>query len=96
MKDVVIVSAVRTPIGNFGGVFKNTSAVQLGVVAVKEAISRIKLDLSEIDEVIIGNVLQAGLGQNVARQIAINSGIPSSVPSYTVNKLCGSGLKVFN
>ncbi|MCC0650416.1 acetyl-CoA C-acetyltransferase [Clostridioides sp. ZZV15-6598] len=93
MKDVVIVSAVRTPIGNFGGVFKNTSAVQLGVVAVKEAISRIKLDLSEIDEVIIGNVLQAGLGQNVARQIAINSGIPSSVPSYTVNKLCGSGLK---
>ncbi|MCC0633213.1 acetyl-CoA C-acetyltransferase [Clostridioides sp. ZZV15-6388] len=93
MKDVVIVSAVRTPIGNFGGVFKNTSAVQLGVVAVKEAISRIKLDLSEIDEVIIGNVLQAGLGQNVARQIAINSDIPSSVPSYTVNKLCGSGLK---
>lgn len=93
MKNVVIVSAVRTPIGNFGGVFKNTSAVQLGVVAVKEAISRIKLDLSEIDEVIIGNVLQAGLGQNVARQIAINSGIPSSVPSYTVNKLCGSGLK---
>lgn len=93
MKDVVIVSAVRTPIGNFGGVFKNTSTVQLGVVAVKEAISRIKLDLSEIDEVIIGNVLQAGLGQNVARQIAINSDIPSSVPSYTVNKLCGSGLK---
>ncbi|MCC0643090.1 MULTISPECIES: acetyl-CoA C-acetyltransferase [unclassified Clostridioides] len=93
MKDVVIVSAVRTPIRNFGGVFKNTSAVQLGVVAVKEAISRIKLDLSEIDEVIIGNVLQAGLGQNVARQIAINSDIPSSVPSYTVNKLCGSGLK---
>ncbi|MGX9757416.1 acetyl-CoA C-acetyltransferase [Clostridioides difficile] len=93
MKDVVIVSAVRTPIGNFGGVFKNTSAVQLGVVTAKEAISRIKLDLSEIDEVIIGNVLQAGLGQNVARQIAINSGIPSSVPSYTVNKLCGSGLK---
>lgn len=93
MKDVVIVSAVRTPIGNFGGVFKNTSAVQLGVMAVKEAVSRIKLDLSEIDEVIIGNVLQAGLGQNVARQISINSGIPSSVPSYTVNKLCGSGLK---
>lgn len=93
MKDVVIVSAVRTPIGNFGGVFKNTSAVQLGVMAVKEAVSRIKLDLSEIDEVIIGNVLQAGLGQNVARQIAINSGIPNSVPSYTVNKLCGSGLK---
>ncbi|MGO0862232.1 beta-ketoacyl synthase N-terminal-like domain-containing protein, partial [Clostridioides difficile] len=93
MKDVVIVSAVRTPIGNFGGVFKNTSAVQLGVVTAKEAISRIKLDLSEIDEVIIGNVLQTGLGQNVARQIAINSGIPSSVPSYTVNKLCGSGLK---
>ncbi|HBF4559433.1 acetyl-CoA C-acetyltransferase [Clostridioides difficile] len=93
MKDVVIVSAVRTPIGSFGGVFKNTSAVQLGTIAVKEAISRVGLNLSEIDEVIIGNVLQTGLGQNVARQIAINSGIPNSVPSYTVNKLCGSGLK---
>lgn len=93
MKNVVIVSAVRTPIGSFGGVFKNTSAVQLGTIAVKEAISRIGLNLSEIDEVIIGNVLQAGLGQNVSRQIAINAGIPNSVPSYTVNKLCGSGLK---
>lgn len=93
MKDVVIVSAVRTPIGSFGGVFKNTSAVQLGTIAVKEAISRVGLNLSEIDEVIIGNVLQTGLGQNVARQIAINAGIPNSVPSYTVNKLCGSGLK---
>lgn len=93
MRDVVIVSAVRTPIGSFGGVFKNTSAVQLGTITVKEAISRVGLNLSEIDEVIIGNVLQAGLGQNVARQIAINAGIPNSVPSYTVNKLCGSGLK---
>ncbi|HFL2425792.1 TPA: acetyl-CoA C-acetyltransferase [Clostridioides difficile] len=93
MKDVVIVSAVRTPIGSFGGVFKNTSAVQLGTIAVKEAIARVRLNLSEIDEVIIGNVLQTGLGQNVARQIAINAGIPNSVPSYTVNKLCGSGLK---
>ncbi|EQG59568.1 acetyl-CoA acetyltransferase [Clostridioides difficile P21] len=93
MKDVVIVSAVRTPIGSFGGVFKNTSAVQLGTITVKEAISRVGLNLSEIDEVIIGNVLQTGLGQNVARQIAINAGIPNSVPSYTVNKLCGSGLK---
>ncbi|MBY2475939.1 acetyl-CoA C-acetyltransferase [Clostridioides difficile] len=93
MKNVVIVSAVRTPIGSFGGVFKNTSAVQLGTIVVKEAISRIGLNLSEIDEVIIGNVLQAGLGQNVSRQIALNAGIPNSVPSYTVNKLCGSGLK---
>ncbi|NMS90270.1 acetyl-CoA C-acetyltransferase [Clostridioides difficile] len=93
MRDVVIVSAVRTPIGSFGGVFKNTSAVQLGTTAIKGAISRIGLNLSEIDEVIIGNVLQAGLGQNVSRQIAINAGIPNSIPSYTVNKLCGSGLK---
>lgn len=93
MRDVVIVSAVRTPIGSFGGVFKDTSAVDLGVTAVKDAISRINLDAELIDEVILGNVLQGGLGQNVARQISVNSGIPLSVPSYTVNEVCGSGLK---
>ncbi|OCG21102.1 acetyl-CoA acetyltransferase [Gilliamella sp. wkB108] len=93
MQDVVIVSAVRTPIGSFGGVFKNISAVNLGVVALKEAMNRISLNPNEVDEVILGNVLQAGLGQNVARQIAINAGIPDVVPSFTVNKVCGSGLK---
>ena len=93
MRDVVIVSAVRTPIGSFGGVFKNVPAVDLGVIAVKEAMDRISLNPNEIDEVILGNVLQAGLGQNVARQIAIKAGIPDVVPSFTVNKVCGSGLK---
>lgn len=93
MRDVVIVSAVRTPVGSFGGVFKDVSAVELGVVAVKEAIKRANISPDDIEEVIIGNVLQAGLGQNIARQIAIKSEIPETVPSYALNKLCGSGLK---
>ncbi|WP_392562419.1 acetyl-CoA C-acetyltransferase [Orbus sturtevantii] len=93
MQDVVIVSAVRTPIGRFGGAFKDISAVDLGVAALQEAMQRISLDPQEIDEVIIGNVLQAGLGQNVARQVAILAGIANTVPSFTVNKVCGSGLK---
>ncbi len=93
MREVVIVSAVRTPIGSYGGVFKDVSAVDLGVVAVKEAMKRVNLDPNKVDELIFGNVLQAGLGQNVARQVAVHSGIPVEVPSYTVNKVCGSGLK---
>lgn len=93
MKNVVIVSAVRTPIGSFGGSFKDISAVQLGTIATKAALEKINLDPTKIDEVIFGNVLQAGLGQNVARQIAIHSGIPEETPSFTVNKVCGSGLK---
>ena len=79
MQDVVIVSAVRTPIGSFGGVFNNVPVVDLGAIALKEAMKRINLDPKEIDEVILGNVLQAGLGQNVARQIAIKSGIPEEL-----------------
>jgi len=93
MKQAVIVSAVRTPVGTFGGVFKDFSAVQLGTVAVKEAMKRAGVEPSMVDEVIFGNVLQAGLGQNVARQVAIGAGIPDTVNSYTVNKVCGSGLK---
>lgn len=93
MKEVVIVSAVRTPIGSYGGVFKDVSAVNLGVTAVKEAMKRVELDPNTVDELIFGNVLQAGQGQNVARQVSVHSGIPISVPSYTVNKVCGSGLK---
>lgn len=93
MKEVVIASAVRTPVGSYGGVFKNVPAVDLGVTAVKEAIKRAGIEPNQVDELIYGNVLQAGLGQNVARQVSIHSGIPIEVPSFTVNKVCGSGLK---
>ncbi len=93
MTEVVIVSAVRTPIGTFGGSFKDVSAIRLGVAAVKEAMVRANVKPEMIEEVIFGNVLQAGLGQNVARQVAIGAGIPVEVPSMTINKVCGSGLK---
>ncbi|HLR34625.1 MAG TPA: acetyl-CoA C-acetyltransferase, partial [Tissierellales bacterium] len=93
MREVVLASAVRTPIGTFGGSFKNVSAVDLGVTVAKEAINRAGIQAEDIDEIIIGNVLQAGLGQNVARQISIHTGIPVEKPSYAVNKVCGSGLK---
>lgn len=93
MKEVVIASAVRTPIGTFGGSFKNVAAVDLGTVAVKEAIKRAGIKEDQVDELIFGNVLQAGLGQNVARQVSVHAGIPVEVPSFTVNKVCGSGLK---
>ncbi|CAM3641821.1 acetyl-CoA C-acetyltransferase [Erysipelothrix urinaevulpis] len=96
MKEVVIVSAMRTALGSYSGVFKNTSAVDLGVTAVKAAMNEINLDPFEVDELIFGNVLSAGLGQNVARQVAIHSGIPKEVPSYTINKVCGSGLKTIH
>lgn len=94
MREVVIVSAARTPIGSYGGSFKNVSAVELGTIAAKEALKRGKVDPALVDEVIFGNVLSAGLGQNVARQVAIHTGIPEEVSSYTINKVCGSGLKV--
>ncbi|MBU5427844.1 acetyl-CoA C-acetyltransferase [Tissierella pigra] len=93
MREVVIASAVRTPIGAFGGKFKDVSAVQLGTIAAKEALKRAKIEPHMVEEVIFGNVLQAGLGQNVARQVSVHSGIPMEVPSFTVNKVCGSGLK---
>lgn len=93
MKQAVIVSAVRTPVGSYGGAFKDVSAVALGTTAVKAAMERINLDPKMVDEVIYGNVLQAGQGQNVARQVAIHAGIPDYVTSYTINKVCGSGLK---
>ena len=93
MNDVVIVSAVRTPIGKFGGSFKDTSARTLGTIAVKEALTRANIKPDQVDTVIFGNVLQAGTGQNVARQIAIDSGIPYEVPAMTINEVCGSGLK---
>jgi len=93
MREAVIVSAQRTAVGSFGGAFKNISAVELGTFAVKGALEKIGLSPDEVDEVILGNVLQAGLGQNVARQVSIHSGIPIEVPSLTINKVCGSGLK---
>ena len=93
MKEVVIVSAVRTAIGTFGGSYKDVSAVTLGTAAVKEAMKRAKIKPEMVEEVVFGNVLQAGLGQNVARQVSIHSEIPVEVPSFTVNKVCGSGLK---
>ena len=93
MKQAVIVSAVRTPVGAFGGVFRDVGAVELGTLAVKAALQRASLEPGAVEEVIFGNVLQAGLGQNVARQVAMHAGIPESVCSYTVNKVCGSGLK---
>lgn len=93
MKEVVIVSAVRTAIGTFGGALKDVSAVELGATVVKEAIAQAKISPDMVEEVIFGNVLQAGLGQNVARQVSIKAGIPQEVSSYTINKVCGSGLK---
>ncbi|MBA9029143.1 MULTISPECIES: acetyl-CoA C-acetyltransferase [Bacillaceae] len=93
MRDVVIVGAARTPVGSFGGSLSGVSAVDLGVVAAKEAIKRANIRAEWIDEVLIGNILSAGLGQNVARQVAIHAGIPETTPALTVNKLCGSGLR---
>ncbi len=96
MKSVVIVSAARTAIGNFGGGLSKLTAVEIGVIAAKEAIKRAGIETDVIDEVIVGNILSSGLGQNVARQIGINSGIPVNVPAMTINKLCGSGLKAIS
>ena len=93
MSHAVIVAAVRTAIGSFGGSFKNTTAVELGSIVVKAALDQAKVDPKSVDELIFGNVLQAGLGQNVARQVAIKAGLPIEVPSFTINKVCGSGLK---
>lgn len=93
MREVVIVSAARTPIGSFGGALAGLSAVEIGTIAAKEAIKRAGIDPAIIDDVIIGNILSAGLGQNVARQVAVYAGVPESVTAMTINKLCGSGLR---
>ena len=93
MKEVVIVSAVRTPIGRFMGALSHIAAPELGAIAIKGALERIQLDPSEVGEVIMGHVLQAGTGQAPARQAAIKAGIPNTVPCTTVNKVCASGMK---
>ena len=93
MREVVIVSAARTPIGSFGGSLSKLSAVEIGAVAAKEAIKRAGISPEIIDEAIIGNVISAGLGQNVARQIALASGLKNESSATTINKVCGSGIK---
>ncbi|HEP1357539.1 acetyl-CoA C-acetyltransferase [Streptococcus pyogenes] len=92
-KEVVITSAYRTPIGNFGGVFKSLSAVDFGVTVVTKILADTGLKSDAIDEVIFGNVLHAGLGQNVARQVALNAGLSYDTPAFTIDMVCGSGLK---
>lgn len=93
MRKAVIVSAARTPIGSFGGAFASLSAVDLGVIAAKEAIKRAGIEPSMVEEVYFGNVLGAGLGQNIARQISLGAGVPIEIPALTINMVCGSGLR---
>lgn len=96
MREVVIVSAVRTAIGSYGGSLKDISSAELGKIAAEEAMKRAGIDASMIDEVIIGNVLSAGHGQNIARQVAIKAGIPETVPAMSLSKVCGSGLRAIS
>ena len=91
--EAVIVSACRTPIGSFGGQLKDLTAVDLGAVAIREAIARAKVSPADVGDVILGCVLQAGAGMNVARQAAIKAGLPIEVPAETINRVCGSGLQ---
>jgi len=93
MREVVIVSAVRTPVGSFLGALGQISAADLGGLAIAEAIKRAGIKPEQVDEVIMGNVIQGGLGQNTARQASMKAGIPIEVPSWTLNKVCGSGIK---
>src|SRR6202051_668447 len=95
MEDVVIVSAVRTPIGKFQGSLSDLSAPQLGAIVVREAVKRAGIDPNSVDECIMGNVISAGLGQNPARQAALGGGLSDSVSALTINKGCGSGLEGF-
>ncbi|AIY05796.1 acetyl-CoA acetyltransferase [Planococcus sp. PAMC 21323] len=92
-QEIVIVSAVRTAVGSFQGSLKDVPATKLGEIVIKEALKRASIQPEQVSEVIMGNVLQAGLGQNPARQASINAGLPESVPAMTINKVCGSGLK---
>jgi len=96
MSKAVIVSGARTAIGAFGGSLKDVAATELGRIVIEACAERAGIDCGDIDEVIMGNVLQAGIGMNPARQSAIAAGVPDSVPSFTVNKVCGSGLKAIS
>lgn len=93
MKEVVIVSAVRTPIGVFGGKMGQLTSVELGSIVIKEAVQRARIQTEQVEEVIMGNVLTTAMGQNPARQAAIKAGLPNEIPAWTVSKVCGSGLK---
>ena len=93
MREVVIVSAVRTAIGAFGGALKDVPAAELGSIVIKEAVNRAGIKPELVEEVVMGNVIQAGQGQNVARQAAVKAGLPVEVPAMTINKVCGSGLR---
>jgi len=93
MKDLYVVNCCRTAIGSFGGALKSTSAVDLGAIVVKEALNRAGVKPEQVDEVMFGCILTAAQGQNVARQVSVKSGIPYSVPAYTVGMVCGSGMK---
>ncbi|MDR2293291.1 MAG: acetyl-CoA C-acetyltransferase [Prevotellaceae bacterium] len=96
MKEIIIAGAVRTPIGKFGGTLTSVPVQELGSTVIKEAIKRAGIKVESVDEVIMGNVLQAGLGQGTARQSAVKAGIPYDVPAMTLNNICGSGLKAVN
>lgn len=93
MKEVIIASAVRTPIGSFNGALATIPAADLGALVIKEAVKRAGIESKQVNEVIMGHVLQTAQGQNTARQASINAGIPDEVPAMTINKVCGSGLK---
>src|SRR5438046_8019987 len=91
--EAVILSACRTPIGVFGGAFKDLSAVDLGTVAIRDAVARAGITAADVGDVVMGCVLQAGNGMNVARQAALKAGLPVEVPGETVNRVCGSGMQ---
>jgi acetyl-CoA C-acetyltransferase len=91
--DIIIASAARTPVGSFNGAFANVPAHDLGVVAIKAALARAKVTAEEVDEVILGQVLAAGQGQNPARQAAMKAGVPRDKTAFSINQVCGSGLR---
>src|SRR5437016_4169729 len=93
MAEALLLSAARTPIGKYLGALAELSAPQLAALAISEALRRAKVDPAHVDEVIVGNVIQAGVGQNPARQSALKAGLPDTIAAFTVNKVCGSGLK---
>src|SRR2546429_9136542 len=93
MEEIVIVGAARTPIGKFGGSLAKTPASDLGALVIRKALERARVSPEQVSEVIMGQVLTAGVGQNPARQAAMRAGLPDMVPAMTINKVCGSGLK---